>query len=44
MPTLVVGMCVDTEESAAWPNKFGHGTPDSLVSATETSELSESPG
>jgi hypothetical protein len=31
-----VGMCAATDKNATWPNKFGHGTPDSPVSATET--------
>jgi hypothetical protein len=32
-------MYVDAGKDAAWPNKFGHGTRNSPVSATETNML-----
>jgi hypothetical protein len=34
-------MCVDTGKDAAWPNKFGHGTRNSTLSATAT--ITETP-
>jgi hypothetical protein len=41
MPTLR-GHVLGHRKNAAWPNKFGHGTLDSLISATETNSFRRS--